>query len=145
VLRFDKQPSFELGIIAFEVCAGCHAIEDYITAEKNMRGYTAADVADLPDVYPGEFMTLLRSLVSFEPGVYLSAACMPMCRVVAVSVTDAVLVLAAHRPTIADAASQLSSMRLSLYGPDETVVQLRGALQRAHERMVRGNGYFVWS
>ena len=68
MLRFDKQPSFELGVIAFEVCAGCHPVEDYLTAEKNMRGYTAADIADLPDVYPGEFTTLVRSLVVSDPG-----------------------------------------------------------------------------
>ena len=75
MLRFDKQPSFELGVIAFEMCAGCHPIEDYLTARKHMRGYTAADIADLPDVYPLEFTTLLRSLVAFDPGEALSAAC----------------------------------------------------------------------
>jgi hypothetical protein len=68
VLRFDKQPSFELGVIAFEMCAGCHPVEDYLTAGKHMRGYTAADIADLPDVYPGEFTTLVRSLVASDPG-----------------------------------------------------------------------------
>ena len=68
MLRFDKQPSFELGVIAFEMCAGCHPVEDYLTAGKHMRGYTAADIADLPDVYPGEFTTLVRSLVAFDPG-----------------------------------------------------------------------------
>jgi hypothetical protein len=71
VLRFDKQPSFELGVIAFEMCAGCHPIEDYITARKHTTGYTAADMADLPDVYPGEFNGLLRSLVAFDPGVLI--------------------------------------------------------------------------
>jgi hypothetical protein len=74
VLRFDKQPSFELGVIAFEVCAGCHPVEDYLTAGKHMRGYTAADIADLPDVYPGEFTTLVRSLVASDPG---EARCLP--------------------------------------------------------------------
>ncbi len=47
MLRFDKQPSFELGVIAFEVCAGCHPIKEYLVKGKNMRGYTAADIADL--------------------------------------------------------------------------------------------------
>ncbi len=71
MLRFDKQPSFELGVIAFEMCAGCHPVEDYLVKGKNMRGYTAADIADLPDVYPGEFTTLLKSLVAFEPGMLI--------------------------------------------------------------------------
>jgi hypothetical protein len=75
VLRFDKQPSFELGVIAFEMCAGCHPVEDYLAKGKNMMGYTAADIADLPDVYPGEFTTLVRSLVAFEPGGMMLAVC----------------------------------------------------------------------
>jgi hypothetical protein len=54
------------------MCAGCHPIEDYF-AGKNMRGYTAADITDLPDVYPGEFNALLRSLVAFDPGGLMSA------------------------------------------------------------------------
>jgi hypothetical protein len=50
VLRFDKQPSFELGVIAFEMGAGCHFkfIEVYIrvrvTAERNTTGYAAEDL-----------------------------------------------------------------------------------------------------
>ncbi len=144
MLRFDKQPSFELGVIAFEVCAGCHPIEDYLTAEKNMRGYTAADIADLPDVYPGEFTTLLKSLVTFEPGVLIE------CHVYA----DVVLCCSEHccycmvasaaqRPTIAEAATRLSTLRQSLYGSDVTIARLRDALRRAHERMVRVTGCCV--
>ena len=75
VLRFDKQLSFELGVIAFEMCVRCHPVEDYVTARRYIIGYTAADIADLPDVYPEEFTTLLKSLVAFEPGEAIFAAC----------------------------------------------------------------------
>ncbi len=75
MLRFDKQPSFELGVIAFEMCAGCHPVEDYITAGKYMTGYSAADVPALPDMYPEKFNTLLRSLVAFNPGEAMCVAC----------------------------------------------------------------------
>ncbi len=85
MLRFDKQPSFELGVIAFEMCAGCHPIDAYLTAGKNMRGYTAADLAELPDVYPADFNALLRSLVAFYPGES-TALCLCSCVMVCVCV-----------------------------------------------------------
>ena len=70
MLRFDKQPSFELGVIAFAMCTGSHPVKDreYIVTQKNTKGYTAADLTDLPDAYPAEFNALVRSLAAFEPG-----------------------------------------------------------------------------
>ncbi len=50
---------------------------------------------------------------------------------------------AAQRPTIAEAATRLSTLRQSLYGPDVTITRLRDALRRAHERMVRVTGCCV--
>ncbi len=49
----------------------------------------------------------------------------------------------AQRPTIAEAATRLSSLRQSLYGSDVTITRLRDALRRAHERMVRVTGCCV--
>ncbi len=143
MLRFDKQPSFELGVIAFEVCAGCHPIEDYLTAERHMRGYTAADLAEVPDVYPEEFIELLRSLVAFEPGELVSAQVGLFTGGLHINALISCVYLPAHRPTIADAATRLSTLRQSLFGSDVIIARQRDALRRAHEQMVCGAGRHV--
>ncbi len=126
-----------------------------------MRGYTAVDIADLPDVYPDEFTTLVRSLVAFEPGDAMLAVCVCLwgrgwgwgwgrltcrCVVVDIAIVVAVVIamLPAHRPTIGDAATRLSTLRQSLYGSDAIIGRLRHALRGAHERMVRVTGCRVF-
>ncbi len=73
MLQFEKQPSFELGVVAFAMCAGCHPIENYALSRKNLTGFSAADIAAIPDSYPPEFVSFVRSLVSFDPGKSLDA------------------------------------------------------------------------
>jgi serine/threonine protein kinase len=58
-LDFSKQPVFELGVLAYEVCAGVHPVVDYsVTLE-----YGPDDVAALPEEYPPEFTDLCRHMV----------------------------------------------------------------------------------
>ncbi len=54
------------------------------------------------------------------------------------------LLVPAHRPTIGDAATRLSTLRQSLYGSDAMIGRLRHALRGAHERMVRVTGCRVF-
>ena len=60
-LRFDKQPSFELGVVSYIVCARSLPVH-------RQGGVTADDLPPLPEEYPSEFTALLPSLVAVDPG-----------------------------------------------------------------------------
>jgi hypothetical protein len=58
-LNFSKQPAFELGVLAFEVCAGEHPLAAYPAQLR----YTLSDGPSLPAEYSSELSALCRSLV----------------------------------------------------------------------------------
>ena len=71
-LRFRKQPSFELGVIGYYLCAEESPVLDYVALRRDLSGYSAADLTPLPSLggfqYPVKFTTLLQSLVQCNPG-----------------------------------------------------------------------------
>ena len=70
MLRFEKQPSFELGIIGFEMLTGHHPLGDeYVAGGLNLTGYSVEDLPHLPAEYTTELDHLLRSLVECDPGI----------------------------------------------------------------------------
>ncbi len=70
-LRFDKQCSFELGVLLYEMCAGEHPM-DQVSIEAP---YDTHDLLlSLPTTgtgsyeYPPEFNDFVVSLLAFNPG-----------------------------------------------------------------------------
>jgi hypothetical protein len=71
-LRFDKQPVFELGVLAFEILGGLHPIDGYphvavdwaLAAPPSGGAYT---IQDLPAVYPTTLKGLCRTMVAGDP------------------------------------------------------------------------------
>ncbi len=68
-LRFDKQGSFELGVLLYEMCAGEHPL-DQVSVEAP---YDTHDLLlSLPATgtyeYPPEFNAFVVSLLAFNPG-----------------------------------------------------------------------------
>ncbi len=59
--NFSKQPSFEVGVIAYEVCTGRALIPV---------GYGMSDLPLLRD-YPEEFNDIVRSCIQPDPGTLL--------------------------------------------------------------------------
>jgi serine/threonine protein kinase len=66
-LDYSKQPVFELGVLAYELCAGEHPVPGYPTVLE----YGPEELEEVPAVYPGELAALCRSMV--RVGVHASA------------------------------------------------------------------------
>jgi serine/threonine protein kinase len=60
-LDFSKQPVFELGVLAYEICAGEHPFEDYPASLDD--GEAFLELRALQDTYPPEFVDLCRRMV----------------------------------------------------------------------------------
>ncbi len=58
-LDYSKQPVFELGVLAYELCAGEYPVPGY----PQVLEYDAEDVEEIPAVYPVELVALCRSMV----------------------------------------------------------------------------------
>ena len=58
-LDLSKQPVFELGVLAYELCAGEHPVPGYPTVLE----YGLEDLGEVPAVYPEELVALCRSMV----------------------------------------------------------------------------------
>jgi hypothetical protein len=72
VFDYKGQPSFELGVLGFEIALGDHALPDYPLAFKDGDGHVAYDVNSIQDSalsktgYPEEFCDLLTACASFD-------------------------------------------------------------------------------
>jgi serine/threonine protein kinase len=58
-LRYARQPLFELGVVAFELCARRHPILGYPAVLE----YSNDDIGDMPEMYPPDFRSLCRLMV----------------------------------------------------------------------------------
>jgi hypothetical protein len=70
---FSKQPVFELGVLAYEICAGEHPVASYPAVLE----CAEADLRHLPEDYPADFAVLCRRMVRRELTLVRPCACAP--------------------------------------------------------------------
>lgn len=58
-ISYDKQPSWELGIILFELCEGKHPYPNYPKSVTNKEIFT--------NNYPHEFTDIIKKLIILDP------------------------------------------------------------------------------
>jgi serine/threonine protein kinase len=73
-LDLSKQPVFELGVLAYELCAGEHPVRGYPTVLE----YGPEELEEVPTVYSEELVALCRSMVRVLAFVCGAGWCMCM-------------------------------------------------------------------